>query len=97
MFCVYAHVDLGLRRGGGGWWRGAVGVLPCWSTVTRLVYPSPVLCHGAEAAARPSTVTGAAFRRHAKARLHEGWVMAGRLARWPIRRLWLGAQAQVLL
>ena len=38
----------------------------------------------------------AAARRRAKAHLHQGLVMTGRLAKWPVCRLWLGAAVRLV-
>ena len=63
-----------------------------------------VLCHGVEESPRLSAVTEVAaatsalmrrWRRHAKARL-QGQGIAGHPARWPVRRLWLGARARLV-
>ena len=95
VFCVCATVDLGLGGGGRGWllWIAA-GVLPCWSTVARLGYPSPMLCPAAGVVA----ATGAPRRRPPAATRRPANIKAGswQVAWWLVRHLWLGAQAWLI-
>ena len=63
-----------------------------WFPVAYLEYHSPVLCHAAEAAARPSTVARAAAATGVPRRRLPAATQS-RLAKWPVRRLWPGTQA----